>query len=83
MEKLWRKIANQSNPSYLIGEVPERLNGTDSKSVLRLRTVTGVRIPPSPLEAISKEVKSPQILYLRAFLILLSTQIAPIRSKNQ
>ncbi len=31
-----------------IGEVPEWLNGTDSKSVLRLIRVTGVRIPPSP-----------------------------------
>jgi hypothetical protein len=30
------------------GEVPERLNGTDSKSVIRLITVSGVRIPPSP-----------------------------------
>jgi hypothetical protein len=47
-------IATLSNFIYFcigikaIGEVPEWLNGTDSKSVLRLNSVTGVRIPPSP-----------------------------------
>ena len=66
-----------------IGEVPERLNGTDSKSVLRLRTVTGVRIPPSPQEAISKEVKSTQIVDLQALFILLPRQITPSKSKFQ
>lgn len=33
--------------------MPERLNGTDSKSVVRA-SVPGVRIPPSPREAYSE-----------------------------
>jgi len=48
-------------------------------------TVTGpgVRIPLSPQPSISKEVKSSQIIGLRAFLILRLCQIAPICSKSQ
>ena len=42
-----------------------------------------VRIPLSPLEAIFKEVQSPQIVDFRALFILLPHQITPIRSKNQ
>ena len=36
---------NRRKPVF--GEVPERLNGADSKSVVRV-TESGVRIPPSP-----------------------------------
>jgi hypothetical protein len=42
----------------------------------------GVRIPLSPLEAIFKEVQSPQIVDCRAFFILLPYQIALFNSKK-
>lgn len=45
--------------------------------------MTILQIPLSPLETIFKEVQSPQIVGLRAFLILRLSQIAPFRSKNQ
>jgi hypothetical protein len=41
-------LAGDGPRRVTLGEVPERLNGTDSKSVIRLITVSGVRIPPSP-----------------------------------
>ena len=42
----------------------------------------GVRIPLSPLETIFKEVQSPQIIGLRAFLILRLTQILQFAPKT-
>ena len=65
---------------FCAGEIAERSNAAVLKTVDPKDP--GVRIPLSPLEAIFKEVQSPQIVDFRAFFILLPHQITPIRSKK-
>ena len=66
---------------FCAGEMAERSNAAVLKTVDPKGP--GVRIPLSPLEAIFKEVQSPQIVDFRALFILLPHQITPSRSKNQ
>jgi hypothetical protein len=65
---------------FCAGEMAERSNAAVLKTVDPKGP--GVRIPLSPLEAIFKEVQSPQIVDFRALFILLPHQITPIRSKK-
>ena len=67
-------------PYFCAGEMAERSNAAVLKTVEP--KVPGVRIPLSPLEAIFKEVQSPQIVDFRALFILLPHQIAPFHSKK-
>ena len=70
-----------AGPQDAVQEMAERSNAAVLKTVDPKGP--GVRIPLSPLEAIFKEVQSPQIVDFRAFFILLPHQITPSRSKNQ
>ena len=82
-EKMKYKIlcGVEFRPYFCAGEMAERSNAAVLKTVDPKGP--GVRIPLSPLEAIFKEVQSPQIVDFRALSILLPHQITPIHSKNQ